>query len=158
MLGPRVPWTVSMSEERLLSSHVRLPSFSPSPNQILSVRCLLPKSQESVKSSKKTQKTQKCCRLSNQSKGWEHHLSALESGANSRSELREYIKKQRLNFATSPPSLGPVTTFTAPGLSHEQGRPRRGEWGGCVCVCVGGEHEGETVITNSSPGSPRSVD
>lgn len=79
----------------------------------------------------------------------------LESRANSRSELREYIKKAASECCHLSTITRPGHDFTAPGLSHEQGRPRRES--GRLCVC-GREHEGETVITNSSPGSPRSVD
>lgn len=57
----------------------------------------------------------------------------LESRANSRSELREYIKKQHLNFATSPPSLAPVTTL--PHRDFPMSRAgQEGRVGGCVCV------------------------
>lgn len=67
--------------------------------------------------------------------------------------------KKQQKFATSSPSLAPVVTlphwdFPMSRVGQEE---RVGGFGVYMYVC-GREQEGETVITNSSPGSPRSVD
>lgn len=130
MLDQQVPWTVSMSEQRSLPSHVRLTSLSKIPIRFFWWEFVAKEPGE--RWALKVRRTQKCCRLSNHSKRWERILSVWKA------ELilalsYAITKKQHLNFATSPPSLAPVVTLPHRDFPMRRvGQEKR--VGGSVCV------------------------
>lgn len=86
------------------------------------------------------------------------HLVVLVWKADPILPLSYVSTKHNLNFAASLRSFTLLMTLLVLGFSHELGRQKTMKaQSGRLCVC-GREHEGETVITNSLPGSTRSVD